>query len=264
MPTDSPAPSAKAGVALFLFAHQDDEFGVFQQILIEKQRGRRVVCMYFTSGARDGGDPGRRNRESLGVLSALGVPAADVFFAGQLLGIPDGALQEHIPAAAAWLSSTTGGWLDIHSIYLMAWEGGHPDHDVLHAIGLELFQRRGLARLLRQFSLYNGCNCPWQFFRVLSPLRANGPSEASPISWPKRLHFLSLCLRYPSQRVTWIGLFPFVLLHYVLNGRQELQAVSLQRIDQRPHAGMLYYEKRKFSTWEAVASRLAQWRAGLD
>ena len=36
--------------ALFLFAHQDDEVGVFQKILDEQRLGRRIVCAYFTDG----------------------------------------------------------------------------------------------------------------------------------------------------------------------------------------------------------------------
>jgi LmbE family N-acetylglucosaminyl deacetylase len=35
-------------VALFLFAHQDDEFGVFHVIDECRRRGQRVVCAYLT------------------------------------------------------------------------------------------------------------------------------------------------------------------------------------------------------------------------
>ncbi|OFJ49548.1 hypothetical protein BA896_012375 [Janthinobacterium lividum] len=251
-------------IALFLFAHQDDEFAVFQQILLELERGRRVVCLYLTSGVRQGADPSRRNAESLAVLSALGVALDDIHFAGQLLNIPDGKLQDHIAAAATWLAAVTIAWKDIASIYLMAWEGGHPDHDVLHAIGLQVFGVRGMGQRLRQFALYNGYRCPWLFFRVLSPLAANGPIESSPISWCNRLQFLRLSLGFPSQRTTWIGLFPFVLLHYLFSGKQELQCVSAERVLQPPHAGLLYYEKRNFSSWGTIESRLAQWRASLS
>lgn len=255
---------AAPAIALFLFAHQDDEFAVFQQITSERQGGRRVVCMYFTSGVPAGGDPACRNAESVSVLSALGVAPGDIYFPGELLAIPDGTLQEHIAVAAAWLASETAAWQPLASIYLMAWEGGHPDHDVLHAIGMQVFGARGLAAVMRQFALYNGHRCPGQFFRVLSPLAANGPVESTRMSWPQRLHFLRLCLQYPSQRITWIGLFPFVLLHYLFNGKQALQMVSAERVLQRPHTGALYYEKRGFSTWQTVNSRLAQWRAGLE
>lgn len=262
-PSDAVSKGGSAPIALFLFAHQDDEFGVFQQIVDERQRGRRLVCMYLTSGVPADGNPARRNGESLAVLQELGVAAADICFAGQLLSIPDGALQEHVAMAATWLAAETAAWENLAAVYLMAWEGGHPDHDVLHAIGLQLFGARGPQTRLRQFALYNGHRCPWQFFRVLSPMAANGAVEATPIPWPNRVRFLRLCLRYPSQRVTWIGLFPFVALHYLFHGRQALQPVTAGRVLQRPHAGPLYYEKRGFSTWQTVQARLAQWRASL-
>ena len=197
-------------------------------------------------------------------MSTLGVAPGDIYFPGQLLAIPDGKLQDHIAAAAAWLVSETAQWLSLSSIYLMAWEGGHPDHDVLHAIGMQVFGARGMTAIMRQFALYNGYRCPGQFFRVLSPLAANGSVESTRMPWPQRLRFLRLCLRYPSQRITWIGLFPFVLLHYLFNGKQALQMVSAERVLQRPHAGPLYYEKRGFSTWQTVDSRLAHWRAGQE
>ncbi|WP_426075815.1 PIG-L deacetylase family protein [Janthinobacterium sp. PSPC3-1] len=255
--------TSTAPIALFLFAHQDDEFGVFQRIVDELQRGRRVICMYLTSGVPAGADPARRNAESLAVLHGLGVAPADICFAGHVLAIPDGALQEHVATAATWLSAETAAWHDLAVVYLLAWEGGHPDHDVLHAIGLQVFGARRQVPVLRQFALYNGNRCPWQFFRVLSPLALNGAVETTTIPWQQRLRFLRLCLRYPSQRMTWIGLLPFVLLHYLFDGRQALQPVAAERVLQRPHAGPLYYEKRGFSTWQTVQARLAQWRAGL-
>ena len=41
-----------AGVPLsvFLFAHQDDEFGVFFQLERERLAGRRVCCIFVTDG----------------------------------------------------------------------------------------------------------------------------------------------------------------------------------------------------------------------
>jgi len=65
--------------ALFLFAHQDDEFGVFQKIMDEQRQGRHVYCAYLTDGAFAGQSSLRRNRESLTVLTKLGVQEEDIF-----------------------------------------------------------------------------------------------------------------------------------------------------------------------------------------
>ncbi len=256
MPTDSAGP-----VALFLFAHQDDEFGVFQRIADCRAQGLRIACAYFTDGATSKATAAQRNLESLAVLARLGVDREDTFFAGQQLGIGDGQLPQHLQRAARWLES----WLDefavIDSLHVTAWEGGHHDHDALHALAVTMAARRGLLARTWQYSLYQAAGLPGPLFRVLAPLPQNGPVRTSGIPWHARRSYLGHCLSYPSQRGTWIGLFPFVLLHYLLHGTQALQPVDPARLSERPHPGPLYYEKRKFFTWDQMARQLAAWRA---
>lgn len=255
MPIDATAP-----VALLVFAHQDDEFGVFAVIDDCRQRGQRVVCAYLTHGA--GGSAARRNAESLRVLARLGVAAADVVFAGDLLGIADATLPRHMAPAGAWLARWMGGFDKVDLICAPAWEGGHHDHDALHFLTARTAHALGLGATLRQYALYNAWRCPPPLFRVLSPLAANGPVQRRPLAWGARLRYLRLCLQYPSQLGTWVGLFPFVLLHYALRGEQTLQPVTLERLAQRPHAGPLYYERRRFYTWQQMRHDMTTWLEG--
>lgn len=247
--------------ALFLFAHQDDEFGVFERIASLRRQGVRVACAYLTDGQTASAGADTRNAESLAVLARLGVQRADVVFAGQLLGIGDARLPLHLETAGRWI----GQWFDsfgaIEAIHVTAWEGGHHDHDALHALTVTLAATRGLLARTRQFSLYQAKDLPGPLFRVLAPLPVNGPATADKIAVSARLRYLRLCLAYPSQRTTWIGLFPFVLLHYLLRGVQELQGVDPARIHERPHAGALYYEKRKFFTWHQMNAAIGAWRS---
>lgn len=246
--------------ALFLFAHQDDEFGVFQEIIDLQRKGYRVICAYMTNGVSSGVSAQRRNRESLSVLKQLGVHEQDVFSPGYMLSISNMHLYEHLGSASKWIRK----WFEKFSsrllIYVLAWEGGHHDHDVLHAITVSIAQDLGMLDFVRQFSLYNAYKCTGPLFRVCTPLPLNGTIEVKRISWKKRLYFLRYCLSYPSQAMTWIGLFPFVFFHYIFSGKQMLQAVSYERISQRPHDGSLYYEKRGFFTWEKMAACLIDWR----
>ena len=253
MPTTSPHLPA----ALFLFAHQDDEFGVFQKIMDERQQGHRVCCAYLTDGGFGGVSPVRRNQESLAVLQKLDVREQDVSFAGQALSIVDGHLHEQLDAAASWIDTWLDSFPNVTTIYVPAWEGGHHDHDALHAIVVLVAQERGLLGQVRQFSLYNGHKCTGQFFKVLNPLLSNGKPERTSIAWRDRLRFLGYCLYYPSQAKTWMGLFLFVLLHYLARGEQVLQPASLERIRQRPHMGVLYYERRGYFTWEQMVAKLS-------
>lgn len=256
MPTDTPA-----GAALFLFAHQDDEFGVYARIAQCRRRGQRVLCAYLTDGRTREADAATRNAESRAVLQQLGVAPEDIAFAGQELGIGDARLPLHLDQASAWIAA----WIEragaVDALHVPAWEGGHHDHDALHAAALVAAERRGLLPSTWQFPLYQAAGLPGPWFRVLAPLPGNGAVCARAIAWRERLNHLRLCLSYPSQRKTWLGLFPFVALHYLLRGVQSLQPVALERIASRPHTGTLYYEKRKFFTWEQMNEAISAWRA---
>jgi len=248
--------------ALFLFAHQDDEFGVFQKIVEERQKGNRVCCAYLTDGGFNGVSPQRRNRESLTVLQRMGVEPQDVIFAGDILGIPDGKLHDHLAASADWIDNWLAGFTHVVSICVPAWEGGHHDHDALHAITVIIAERRNMSAIVRQFPLYNAQGCVGPFFKVLHPLPLNGPVEETVIPWGNRSRFLRNCLGYPSQAVTWMGIFPFAVFHYMSSGKQALQPVLSARLNTRPHDGVLYYEMRGFFTWAEMDSCLSAWRNG--
>lgn len=242
--------------AFFLFAHQDDECGVFQSICAELASGSIVHCCYFTSGTPNGLNADFRNLESRNVLLSLGVEIANIHFIGSDCSIPDGHLIDHVQLAYEWISSFLKKKNDPTKIYLPAWEGGHPDHDALHAAGVIAAEKIKLIDSTLQYPLYNGSSCFGPLFRTLLPLPENGDVKSIKIPIKNRLRFLGLCLRYPSQIKTWIGLFPFFLLHYFFWGTQDLQGVSLERLCQKPHAGSLYYERRKFSTWRLLSSKL--------
>lgn len=252
-------------VAIFLFPHQDDEFGIFQKILDERQKGHRVCCAYFTDGGLSNrGGTQRRDKESLTVLIKLGVKKKDIFFMGHVLSIPDANLPEHLETASNWIREWLLTFAQVSSIYIPAWEGGHHDHDALHAIAVTVAAELSMMERVRQFPLYNGYGCIGPLFRVCLPLLLNGGIEERRISWSNRFLFLHCCLSYPSQTKTWIGLFPFVVLHYLINGKQALQPVSLERIRLRPHDTALYYERRGFFTWEKMVACLAKWESDLE
>jgi hypothetical protein len=243
--------------ALFLFAHQDDECGVFQAIYSELKSGSVVHCCYFTSGTSSGLDSVRRDTESQDVLVSLGVEPKNIHFIGGKHAIPDGNLVNHINFAYEWILSFLKNNGNSVNIYLPAWEGGHPDHDILHAAGVIAAKHAGFINTTNQFPLYNGYYCFGPLFRTLLPLTENGEVRFSRITIFNRFRFLGFCLRYPSQLKTWVGLFPFFLLHYFFWGSQSLQKVSLDRLNQKPHRGSLYYERRKFSSWNKVCSQLS-------
>lgn len=248
-------------VALFFFAHQDDEFGVFQAIEEERRKGRRVMCCYLTDGGFGGVSVQRRNNESLAVLGKLGVPASEVAFVGEMLSIADGCLVDKLDAAGAWLEGWLARFSSLEAVYVTAWKGGHHDHDALHALVAIVAQRLGLLDVCRQYSLYNAYQCKGPLFRVQLPLKANGMANYTRVPLGARIRFVGYCMGYPSQAKTWLGLLPFVIAHYAFDGRQATQALDVQRLLQRPHEGPLYYEKRQFYTWGKMLEAVQAWRA---
>jgi LmbE family N-acetylglucosaminyl deacetylase len=248
----------KISSSLFFFAHQDDEFGVFQKINDEIFLGNEVYCIYLTTGVKGVQSSSIRNSESISVLSKLGVKKENIIFSGDKLRISDGKLIDSLFQAKKWLKSFLIKAEEICSIYIPAWEGGHHDHDALHAIVVLASKELGILDKVWQFPLYNAYMCRRPFFRVLLPLHSNGPICITKIKILNRANYIFQILEYRSQLLTWVGLMPFVLIHYLFSGAQSLQKVQSSRILERPHIGQLYYESRKFSKWEYVNQKIIE------
>ncbi|MDI9408075.1 MAG: PIG-L family deacetylase [Candidatus Pacebacteria bacterium] len=249
--------SLKPNSALFLLPHRDDEFGIYSQIDFNVKSGNDVVCIYFTQNRQTDYDQ-KRNLESLSVLQKLGVKKENVIFPAYELELFDLELEYRVAEITQWLKHFLKLNPQITQIFVPAWEGGHPDHDIVHGIIVQLMAQQNRLDQIRQFSLYHNYKCPGSFFRVQAPLAANGPVEKIRISWSNRIRFLFYCLHYPTQTVTFIGLFPFIFIHHIFYGCQYLQKISVERLKNRPMPGKLYYEVRQFSTYERVAKALAK------
>lgn len=237
-------------VHFFLLPHQDDEFGVFYLIESIVERGESAVCFFMTDGGFGGGDPATRDAESRHVLGALGVPTSDICFLGSNHGLPDGDLVSHLPDALSHLIKAAEVYGSPDFVYVPAWEGGHQDHDATHVLGIVAAEFWGARDRLRQFPLYTADRCGLWPYRVLTPIVKNGPAEAMPIPAARWMHYLRLCLSYRSQRKTFAGLLPLMAAHYALRSVQNLQEVSSSRVRERPHDGILLYERFRKTSFE--------------
>lgn len=246
-------------VALFLFAHQDDEYGVFYEVERAIESGLDPMCFYLTDGSYGKAHPNVRNRESLRILSKLRVQQENICFVGTELHIKDTQLCYSLSLAISAVSDRLKD-RSIVSVYCPAWEGGHPDHDALNLLTSKLIMKKGIRAHFWQYPLYNSANLIYPFFRVLKPFDTNGTVVTRRIPINNRLKYLHYCISYRSQIKSWIGLFPMVVWHYLTDGHQYLQEMKATTDYTRPHAGMLYYEKRAFMSWSeferAVKSHL--------
>src|SRR3569833_3100045 len=249
MTMPQPSPSKKPqSCALFLFAHQDDEFAAYNLIDSAGKRGEQVICVYLTNGA---GNPKvlseMRNRESLSVLKKLGVAQSQIYFLGDHHYLMDGKLYENFESARQAVADIFKSLPPVQTLYFPAWEGGHQDHDITHLIGIWLGVSLNLLSRSFQFPLYHGYRRVSSFFQVMAPLPFNGAAQRIDIAYADRVRYVWYCLMYRSQWRSWVGLFPFVAFHYLFVGKQYVQNVSLHRIHEPPHAGELLYERRGFA-----------------
>ncbi|MEH6588911.1 MAG: PIG-L family deacetylase [Halioglobus sp.] len=247
---------------IYLLAHQDDEFALLQSIRESQASGAAIV--YTTNGLQPGVEPITRNNESLKVLAAIGVTPSDVHFLGGEYGFNDGSLHQHLPEAWNALLALTERLGDtITSVYMPAWEAGHQDHDVTHALGICLARHFGCLENSRQISLYHGYGLPWKLYRVQSPLPANGQLFPLSIPWKARLVFLGLFRHYRSQWLTWLALYPYVFFHLVTRGKELLQPISVARLSEKPHPGKALYEKRQVCEEAKILQSIRQFLSTL-
>jgi LmbE family N-acetylglucosaminyl deacetylase len=233
---------------LFLFPHPDDEFAVAQPLADLRARGVAVHCVFLTDGGFGGQSTQRRRDESLRVLAALGMDAAAIDF----LTFEDGRLHASLDPAFAALRVLRERLPPLEAVFFPAWEGGHQDHDAAHLLGLALAREANVGAW--QFPLYTGAGLPGPLFRVMAPLHDNGAGNARETTFHQRLAQLRRCLAYPSQWKSWIGLWPGVAWHMLVDGRFHLQPATRERVLARPHAGALLYERRGFASAQEFAA----------
>ena len=231
---------------LFLFAHQDDEYGVFPVLEKLVAQGEAVSVVYLTSGTLDGQPSERRNQESIGVLGRIGVTERNIHFAGTDHGFPDGQLHRHVEAGARAVLALFSPADTPTRIFTPAWEGGHQDHDATFIIACYLAQKYRCLESSRQFPLYNGRGLRGSLWHTFLPLADNGPIHSTRLSWGQRLRYLRYCLHYRSQWPTWLGLYPMYALRLFTDGRQYLQPLRPQRLLDAPHPGPSLYQRRGF------------------
>ncbi|MGE5625412.1 MAG: PIG-L deacetylase family protein [Bacillota bacterium] len=235
-------PSTPATV-LVILAHHDDEFfmaGVLQTLVAA---GEQLRVAYLTHGSAYGASSESRINESNEVLTRLGIPPERVSQLGVEHDIFDSHLRLRLEDAASALAALAADE-PVKAVYVPAWEGGHPDHDCAHVLGVQL--ARGLAGRppVEEVSGYNGCGAPGPLFRVMRFIPADTPVRRWPLSFAKRLALLRFIGLYRSQRRTFLGLLPGILGQLFVTGAFESRPVPAFDYGRPPHSGQLLYEKR--------------------
>lgn len=238
----------------FLYPHQDDETGTFKLIDSYIKKKIEVYCIFVTTGLLTNPKNNYRNSESLNILRKFNVKKKNIIFAGLALNIKVNQLTDNLENFYNYLIKKINKKHDI--LYIPAWEGGNPDHDALHAIVVTMGKKFNFLDRIYQYPLYNNKGCKLNFFKVLSPISENGKIIKIKINLFERIKYIFLFLQYPSQFISWIGLFPFFFIKTLFFGEQQIQLVDFNRIYQKPHRGKLYYEVRNWIRWDQMKYKI--------
>lgn len=240
---------------IYLFAHQDDEFGCF--VKLDKDISNNDTYVFFlTSGDNNlqSNLISTRDKESLKVLQKLGLKKKNIFFIGRKLKINHFKLYLNLKMVYKDIKKKIKKIGKPNSIITHSWEGGHEDHDACNLIGRKIAKEFHIIDKSYQFSQYNSFKTNLIFFRVFNPINKIG-GEIFYSKFKKRIFYIKLLFLYKSQIKIWFGLYPFVIYHYLFRGFNYFEKLNKDKIIKRPHKKKLLYEIRKFLSFEKFKSK---------
>lgn len=239
----------------YLFSHQDDEFGIFIQLQKDAKLNNTYV-FYLTSGTDKNINKNklyRRDKESIKTLTALGVKKKNIFFIGRMLKIKHNKLYLHATKVKKFFDNYIININKPDEIYTHSWEGGHEDHDTCNLIARNIKKNYKIKNCY-QFSLYNSFNTSIIFFKVFNPINKQNVKKIY-TSLLDRLFLIKLLFNYTSQIKTWLGLYPFIIFHYLIKGYNSIEKLNSDKSIIKPHNGKLLYEKRNLCKFSMLKKR---------
>jgi LmbE family N-acetylglucosaminyl deacetylase len=238
---------------VYILAHFDDEYCALPLMWQARRDGLDQRFLYMADYS-DAAMAARRLAETRGFLRAHGVSVDAVQHLGAGTGAFDQSVWRTLDVLWPKLSAAVGEVGAVDHIVVPAFEGGHMDHDACAAMGARL--GRELAVDVRQFSLYNGrgIGAPW--LRGATPLPQNGAVNRVSLSLAEWLRWMAAVRWFPSQLYAWSGIWPAMFWSFARRGFG-WQALAPGRTAERPHEGVLYYER-------AFRTPYAEVRAALD
>jgi LmbE family N-acetylglucosaminyl deacetylase len=271
-PTQAVAPPAESpkgmperpGVTLLVLAHHDDEVFCAGHLLRAVATGSRLRILWATAGGL--APARRRHAEGAQVCRLLGLAS----HSARDLRLPDQAAVFHVAeiakAAETLLDPPTLGAAGSPSVFVPAYEGGHPDHDAVNlAVALMRSRRPDVAA-----------------FEI--PLYRRGPAglsvqSAQPAAWTPPEPFTVLTLddaalalrrRLAGANASQLlpSLLPLLALARIAGrGRAEpARALPAHDYARPPHGGALLYElytRRRFAGFRAAALPLPTPRGAI-
>ena len=245
--------------SIFIFSHQDDEFGVFELIRNAIKQSHNVIIYYMTNGKINKSIPKNilyhRDLESLKVLKKIGVKEKNIFFFGRVNNIETCCLYKKLEYAYKILSQKIIKTPGKKIIYTHALEGGNEDHDACYAIVKKLINNFKDIQFAFQFPLYNS-NTSFFYYQVQKIIISNGKLIKIKTKFLNRLRYIGYLFYYKSQLRTWVGLYPFIVFNLLFRDYYCLQKIDKNLNIRKPHSGKLLYEKFKRCSFSNFQNQL--------
>lgn len=155
--------------AIVFAPHQDDEtLGCGGTIILKRETGRHVSCVFMTDGATSHAhliDPTQlrqtRRSEAIEALSLLGVHERHVRF----LDFPDSRLSDCHDEAAGQVATLIQK-MEPEEIYVPYADDGTPDHEATHRIVTDAVDRLGVAAVILEYPVWAWNTWPWVQLQV--------------------------------------------------------------------------------------------------
>ena len=249
--------------SIFVFSHQDDEFGLYNRIQ-ESLKKNKVYVIYMTSGyfyKIDKNLLSARDKESIKVLTTLGVLKKNIVFFGRRENIFVYKLYKKLDLSYFFLKKFISKVKGDCEIYTHCYEGGNEDHDSCYLIVKKLFNRINKVKKCFQFPLYHAKNTIKPFYKIHDCFKSNGKISILKISLTDKLQYIKKLFVYKSQLKIWVGIFPFLILKILLNKYGKIQLIDNSTFKAyRPHEGELFYERSNRITFSKFLKEAKQFK----
>jgi LmbE family N-acetylglucosaminyl deacetylase len=225
---------------VYILAHFDDEYCALPLIWRAAREGLDQRFIYVAD-YRDARLGARRLAETRAFLARQGIAPEAVIPLGLGTGAFDQSVHRCVPMLFPALERAVAAGRPVTRLVTPAWEGGHMDHDACAFMAVRLAARLGGPEL-RQFTLYNGPGLPGPLLRGGAPLPENGPMQRVALSPAEWIRWLTGVRAFPSQLYAWSGIWPAMFAGMLQRGCG-WQQLAPERVEARPHAGALFYER---------------------
>ncbi|MCX7825973.1 MAG: hypothetical protein N2689_10495 [Verrucomicrobiae bacterium] len=175
--------------ALFVFAHQDDEFGVLGRMIQLKEKAVDITAVWTT------GD-NRRVAETAEAMDLVGI-RNDRRFTLSCGGLANAAsVRKAVESLTALMRAR-----QFDEIYVVAFEGGHCQHDLTQFVVVQAARAADFAGQIYEFPLYNLAG----WLNLFEPVPAAVPTIQMSLTTERMDFIQSLTRCYPSQAPVTMG-----------------------------------------------------------